>query len=56
MPLPRVGIVMLAFSEHRPQHSGMRVGDCDQCLVVAFSLVKLPDPSLQSASIRRLGS
>ena len=56
MALPRVGIVTFVFCKHRPQNPGMLVGNRNQRLVIALAFMELPDPSLQAACVRGVGT
>ena len=56
MPLPRIGVVVFVLCEHRPQHPGMLVGNRNQRLVIALAFMELPDPSLQAACVRGVGT
>jgi hypothetical protein len=56
MALPGISVVALVLGEHRPKHSRVLVCNRDQRLVIAFALVKLPDPSLQAACVRGVGT
>lgn len=54
--LPRIGIVMFILCEHGPQHSGELIGNCNQRLVITLAFMELPDPSLEAAGVRGVGT
>ena len=56
MALPRVGVVTFVLREHGPQHPGMPVGNRNQRLVISLAFMELPDPSLQAAGVRGVGT
>jgi hypothetical protein len=54
--LPRVGVVTFVLCEHGPQHAGVLVGNRNQRLVIPLAFMELPDPSLQAAGVRGVGT